>query len=423
MQTSKLRTPQVSSKLAFMQLLMILPRIPFPEHDGAAIVMARTLKTLKERGHEVFVFALNPSRQRSTKEALSGLCSRYEVVDLDTDVKPSKAVRSFVAAKDLTAFGLDVRASYWVERFLDVRALEALRKFRQAIGDVDVVICETLFTAAYGAALHGDEPTGETRFILRAHNVEHRIQERLAEGSSTPIHRWYREHLANATRSYERAVAAHFDVVATMSMNDAYWFNDAVEGARIEVVHVGVDLHPPPASWQPDRLCFLGSLDWAPNLEGLLWFAHDVLPLIVDRHPAAQLIIGGRSAHKARRVFERLPHCTVEGSVDDAIAFRHTHGLSIVPLLSGSGVRIKILEALGAGCPVVTTALGNEGLPFSHATHLRVADSAEDFAEACVSVLQDPDAAMREALVGRELIGRTMSWEASIDTLLATVTF
>jgi glycosyltransferase involved in cell wall biosynthesis len=338
-----------------------------------------------------------------------------------TDVNAVGAVRSIVNPRKLSAFGVPLQASYWVDRFASVDALRALSAFVQQHDRFDCVICETLFTACYGIALreHGLIGTSQP-ILLRAHNIEHRIQHHLAhEYNRSWFERRYRLHLAEGTKSYETWIFEHVDGVMTLSETDA-------EAVRVFAPHTAVRSIPPgvtlPDVREPSapshELCFLGSLDWLPNIDGLRWFVERVMPLIRAEVPDAVLHIGGRAPSYDVNALHDGSSVIVHGPVENATEFRRAHGINIVPLFSGSGVRIKILEAFAAQCPVVSTTLGAEGLPVTHNHHLLIADDVQPFARACIDVMYDGALAMRLGRAGRELVAASFSWQTAVASMV-----
>jgi glycosyltransferase involved in cell wall biosynthesis len=129
------------------------------------------------------------------------------------------------------------------------------------------------------------------------------------------------------------------------------------------------------------------------------------------------LHIGGRDPGYDIKALHDGVRVIVHGVVQDALDFRATHGVNIVPLFSGSGIRIKILEALSVGCPVVSTTLGAEGLSVQHDEHLLIADEATTFARSCIALLQDPQRATAIGLAGRSLVSTHYTWNSAIHSI------
>jgi glycosyltransferase involved in cell wall biosynthesis len=157
------------------------------------------------------------------------------------------------------------------------------------------------------------------------------------------------------------------------------------EELDLMVCPTGMDMDKYPVN-SPEgeiRLFFIGALDWAPNREGLDWFFGKVWPELLSRWPDLVLHIAGRNA-SVYFTGKLPPNVYPEGEIEDAISFFRDHHVMIVPLLSGSGIRIKILEAMAMGKVVITSAVGASGLGVKDGEHLFIANSAEDY----VSVLE-----------------------------------
>lgn len=404
-----------------MKILMILPRIPFPVRDGGAIVMYETLRALHVAGHHVDVLALNPSKHSQNCSAIADVCTFVQSVDINTNVTFFGVVKGLVHRKFPRVFAIDSVAPYWLTRFACTEALEAVRDLLHARGTYDVIVCETLFTACYGIAARR-YMTGKTAtpIVLRSHNLEFRIQERLAQnGKKSLLEKLYRKSLATDTMAYEGYVGQTVDAVATMSHTDA-------SGYRALSARAVVDVHPPGVNIperslvtiDDDAICLLGSLDWAPNVEGAIWFVREVYPIVRLLRPQTTVHIAGRSTPQSIKALANGESIFVHGEVLDAASFRRQHALSVVPLHSGSGIRIKILEALAQSCAVVTTTVGCEGIAVEHDCHVLIADDAEAFAHACVKVLNSHDLRTRLGVEGRLFVEAHYSWQTSINSLI-----
>lgn len=339
------------------------------------------------------------------------------------------AVRSIVSPRKMAAFGVPLQASYWVDRFASVDALRDLQKFVRELGTCDAVICETLFTACYGIALRTrGNISANCRVVLHAHNIEHRIQQHVAhESHRSWFERRYRQHLADGTKAYESWVFQQIDGVMTLSDLDAEAVRSFAPTTRVESIAPGINVssgvqRPASGVRSAQQLCFLGSLDWVPNVDGLLWFVEQVFPIIRRDVPDVVLHIGGRNPNYDIKGLHDGRHIMVHDRVEDASQFRIEHGINIVPLFSGSGVRIKILEALAAACPVVSTSRGAEGLPVVNGEHVIIEDDHQRFAAACVMLLKNTDRANALGHAGYELVRTSFTWEAAIKKMVAFCT-
>ncbi|MBS1560521.1 MAG: glycosyltransferase [Bacteroidetes bacterium] len=409
-----------------MKILVILPRIPVPARDGGAIVMLESLEAMHAAGVDITILALNTSKHRADVATLRHLCTNIVAVDVETHPTPFGAIRNLLMPRR-SVIDRSIRHSYWLERFITPATLAAAVSAAETYGPFDIMHCEQLFTLELGLHVR-TELTLKKRpvplVIYRSHNVEYRIQERMSvERGRSSIERWYRTLLARRTKRFEEEALLLSDACATLSEDDADVYRGIDPSGAIESVPPGIsipsDAMLASAQRRADTICLLASMEWAPNVEGTLWFVRQVMPLILQQRPSAVVHIAGRNPGTAITGLHNGSNVIVHGEIEDPLAFRLDAAVSIVPLFSGSGVRIKILEALGAACPLVTTTIGAEGLPVLDGTHVRIADDAASFANACCELLAQRDEATALGERGRELIRRSFTWTARMDELLS----
>lgn len=375
-----------------MKILALLPRIPIPARDGGAIVMLDTVRSLHAAGHHVDVCAVNTPKHHADPTLMADYCSSITAVDVDTSIRPLPMLREFVWSRFPAGFGIGVPGSYWLTRFASESLLLRIEQVVRDHDPYDLVLCESLFTACYGEALrHRGCIDRGTPVVLHAHNIEARIQDRLADDPSRSIvERMYRRRLANQTRSYEQHVMSWIDAVITVSSVDADTLSSLSPQSTIYTVSPGVREFKYSGQKESRTLWFLGSLDWAPNLDGLRWFMRRVWPRVQAEMSDVTLHIAGRSMPQDVLNLDDGLRVIVHGEIDDPTDFRRRYEVGIVPLQSGSGVRIKIIEAVMEHSAIVTTSVGCEGLPLINGLHALIADDDKAFATACVALLRDP---------------------------------
>jgi glycosyltransferase involved in cell wall biosynthesis len=189
----------------------------------------------------------------------------------------------------------------------------------------------------------------------------------------------------------------------------------------VSVVSNGVDVghyRPTGAAIAPDRLVFTGAMDWLPNIDGITWFAQEVLPLIRTRLPAVRFSAVGRNPAPALVRALRGHGVDFTGTVDDPRPYLAEAAVVVVPLRIGGGTRLKILEAWAMARPVLATSIGAEGLPVVDGENVALADEPRDFAERAVALVRDPATAERLGLAGRQTAEEQFAWKRVTSRLL-----
>jgi glycosyltransferase involved in cell wall biosynthesis len=247
---------------------------------------------------------------------------------------------------------------------------------------------------------------------VSAHNVEADVWERASAAATGLARRAYLRIQAAKVARFEGRALARADRVIAVSDGDAARIARRT-GRPVTVVENGVDAErfapDPGARVDPDRLVFVGSLDWLPNQDGVRWFVEDVLPRLRARRPATTLSVVGRAppAALARRL-AAAPGVALHASVPDVRVHLATAAACVVPLRAGGGSRLKICEALAMARPVVSTTIGAEGLHLADGVVL--ADGAERLADACARALDHPAEAAARARRGREAVLARHEW-------------
>jgi glycosyltransferase involved in cell wall biosynthesis len=230
--------------------------------------------------------------------------------------------------------------------------------------------------------------------VLRAHNVEHEIWNRIAKTETNPFKKYYYKSLAQRIECFESATMNQYDLLVPITKRDQEHFIRMGNTRPVWVCPSGLEWELSDNQIVPGWNCslfFLGSLDWKPNQEGLLWFVSEVFPALQNLHPDLKLYIAGRNAplwfcHKVN-----LPGIVFCGEVTDAREFIMSKGILVAPYFSGGGMRVKIVEAMALGKPVITTPLGAEGLDVNHNENIIIANSAIDYLEQIEKLLKFPD--------------------------------
>jgi glycosyltransferase involved in cell wall biosynthesis len=316
------------------------------------------------------------------------------------------------------------------KRLLQLRSLASPRSYERLACDrrefqaaLDRMLSRVRYDVVHveGCAMAHYRLRGAAPMVLDEQNVEYDVLRRVAAVTPSPARRLYNELDQRKLRREEERAWRAAEACAMTSERDVAFVRAAAPRTPVAVVPNGVDARaftPGARSTERGMLLFFGEMGYYPNTDAMLHFANDVLPLLRRRHPSAHLVIVGPSAPPA---VQRLasPWVTITGSVPDVRPYLASAHAVVVPLRVGGGTRLKILEALAMGKPVVSTSLGAEGLAVTHGRELVLADGAEPFAAAVAQVLDDDALALALASAGRRLVERVYDWSASVRALEA----
>ncbi|HMO41066.1 MAG TPA: glycosyltransferase family 4 protein [Saprospiraceae bacterium] len=363
-----------------MKVLQLCKKFPYPLRDGESIAVNSLSKPFQELGCEVTLLAMNTAKHYCDVHQLPAHFNHYaaiHTVPVDNRLKLRDAFVNLFCQK-----------SYHITRFESDAFAQKLLQLLQAT-QFDIIQLETVYLAPYIPLIRRHT---DALIAMRAHNVEHEIWERITENTWFWPKKWYLRHLTEKLRRYEIAQLANYDLLVAISERDlSVCRRLGYQGAAV-VTPIGINSN----DYQPQRrisediasIGFIGSLDWMPNQEGLQWFLDKVWPHLHRRFPTLTFHIAGRNTPAW---IERLqvPKVIVHGEVPDAAAFINQHPVMVTPLLSGSGMRVKILESMALGRTVVTTSLGLEGIQARHRQEVLMADTPAAFVQAIIECCQN----------------------------------
>lgn len=362
-----------------MKILLLCNKSPWPPREGGPIAMNAIVEGLLKAGHQVKILAANTSKYHIDPKSIPSdykTKTGIELVNVRLSLNPVSA-----------AYYLLTSQSYHIRRFhntsFERKIIEVLRKDKY-----DIIQCEMLYMTSYLNVIrkYSDAPV-----ILRAHNIEHLIWKRIAANEKRPLKKWYIRQLYRTLKEYELNILNKVDAVVPITHIDADFFLNHSNGKPVVPVSFGIDpeKYREPGSL-PDTfsLFTIGSMNWVPNIEGLRWFLDKAWPLVRENVPGVTFHIAGREM-PAWLLNSTIPDVVIEGEVPDAWEFIQQHSCMIVPLFSGSGIRIKIIEAMSAARPVISTAIGAEGIRYGNGTHLLIARDAKSFASAVAKLAGD----------------------------------
>ena len=376
-----------------MKILLLCNKSPYPTFEGGPMAMNSIVTGLLEAGHKVKILAVNSEKFNVRPEDIPEDYRRktnIELIDVDLRVKPFKAFTNLFTSK-----------SYHVERFISKEFTNRLTEVLKA--DLyDIVQLETLYMTPYIETIR---KYSKALIVLRAHNVEHLIWERVAKGTRFFLKRAFINHLARTLRNYELAAIDRVDGIAAITRKDAAYFRKYCATPTIDIPY-GVypeEFHPNYEVTDKPQFYHIGSMNWMPNVEGIRWFVDECLEPVVAKVPDFVFHLAGRNMPTWLTSLKN-PHLDIIGEVPDAKEFVANHDVAIVPLLSGSGIRIKIIESMALGKTVITTMVGAEGILYEEDVNIIIAENKAKMAEAIRRIHENPAMAEEIGKAARKLV-------------------
>jgi glycosyltransferase involved in cell wall biosynthesis len=359
-----------------MKILILASKIPWPLVDGGRIATYEPMRHLTAHGHRIGFLGFGPQSAADELRVRASLFfSRAIQHNTQTDIL--SAALSLFSPLPYTA------GKYRAEA-MTAAMREAFQEER-----FDLVQVEGTQMAHYlGEAQRRGVPT-----VLRLHNVEADLAARYARTVQGPL-RWFVAEQARRMRRFEAAACRQASLCLAITEEDAAIVRSRVPEAQVAVSPAGVDLEryaPHPMSEEPGTVVFIGALDWPPNADSVRWFRSEIWPRVRREESTARWVLVGKGpSAEMLRWPEEDRSIQVTGYVEDVRLYLNSASLVVAPIRSGGGMRLKILEALASGKPVVSTPIGAEGISFVPGRDLVLADKAAAFASEVVRLLRDP---------------------------------
>jgi glycosyltransferase involved in cell wall biosynthesis len=392
-----------------MKILILCSKSPYPPTEGGPIAMNAIIEGLLKEGHTVKVLAMESwkfpiDKNKIPEEYLKK--TDFETVFVDLKIKPFKAFLNLFTGR-----------SYHVERFISSSYKNKLTEILNK-ESFDVVQLETLYISPY---LDIIRKYSDAKIILRSHNIEHKIWERVSENKHNPLKKLYLRHLTNTLRRYELMSMIRFDGVATISAVDEEFLRDKGYDIPIKTIGFGIDLENLPSAEKESDfpgIFHLGSMNWIPNQEGIRWFLENVWHEVIKLKPECELYLAGR--HMPDWLLKSdFPNVKVVGEVESAYDFINSKSIMVVPLFSGSGIRIKIIEGMALGKTIISTKTGADGIMYENMENIIIADTADEFIKAIVQCSDNKEFSSKLGKKAKDLIEKEHNNKIIIRKLLS----
>ena len=385
-----------------MRVLHFAPRICWPLDTGAKLRNYHLARVLSTRV-DITLLAFADAEQSLVE--LEKFYEQIIAIPKDPGYTLSKMIRGTLGRTPLPVL------NYTTDSMK--RALEQILSEQE----FDIVQVESIHLMAYLPIIRAAR--NHPLAICDWHNIESELMSRYRSREPNILKRAYAGKTARSMREFERRALREFDAHVVVSERDAEQLRTLNSDTRIFVTENGVDTdyysdvgieNAAPAQGEKNKLVFVGSMDYHANIDGTVSFAREVWPRVHERNPELVFTIVGRDPAAEVRQLASIRGIEVTGTVADVRPFYREAIAAIVPLNVGGGSRLKILEAMAAGIPVVSTTLGAEGLDVQHGKNILIADTNEQLVEAIVSVVENEDRRKELGAAGRALVADRYDW-------------
>jgi len=395
-----------------MRLLLLTPQLPYPPHQGASLRNFNLIAQLARRHQICLLTFLEPEQSLDSAGPLREVCQWVEAVPVPQR-SPRLRLKQMVTTRQP-----DMAWRLWSPAFRDQLAA------RLAEAPFDVVQIEAIELAPYLPVIESARP--RPLIVYDDHNAEWVLQKRACLTDLADPRRWpaaaYSFVQWMRLRGYEADMCRRAGRVVAVSEADRDALHAVAPEVDVTVVSNGVALdeytdYQGPV--EPFDLVFTGKMDFRPNIDAMLWFGQQVLPLIRQRCPGVRLAIVGQRPHPRLNVLRDVPGVTITGWVADVRPYIAGATVFIAPLRVGGGTRLKLLQAMAMEAAVVATSLGAEGFPVTHGRELLLADTPAGFARAVLALLDDPAQRARLGAAARRFAAAAYGWDTLVPKLEA----
>ncbi len=400
-------------------VLFLTQVLPYPLDAGPKLRAYFVLRHLA-RSHQVTLASF--VRDEDTPEAVAHLASICEAVHTVPMVRSlplnlRAATKALVTGQPIIIVRDEIAAMQ--------------RLIRQLVNEAafDIVHADQTSMAQYGLyARCVADPSRRPKAVFDVHNALHRVYAQMLVDETSPLRKLYITRERAALERYERRLWPQFDGVVFVTDQDRSALGappgDCLRLATIPICAAPEDRALVTPAPDPKLVLHLGTMFWPPNVQGMLWFAREVWPRVIERVPEARLAIIGRRPPAEVQALDADPTISVLGYVEDPTPYLEQTAAFIVPLHAGAGMRVKVLDGWSWGVPIVTTRLGAEGIDITNGTDALVADDPAAFADAIIRLLQDPALRQRLRQEGHHMAATAYNWQrryAAWDRLYAEV--
>lgn len=390
-----------------MKILQLAPRFPFPLDDGGKIGIGNIYINFSRLGNEVHLFVFEDSK--ISNDALEE-AKKYGKVFLYPHIPKNSLFGAFLA--------FITNSSLYLNKHYSDKVLEYLSALCEK-ERYDIIHCDHTAMARLGIALGRkfDIPVA-----LRLHNIEFMIWQRYAEYlSDTNPKKLFVAQQAKALKKAEIEIMSSVDVCFPITEEETELARQLAPNAKFVCVPVGVDTekfkYVDMNSRESKTLAIATTYKWQPNVDGLIWFIENVMPILKNELSGIKLNLYGKDLPEKFKDYSHLGVCPI-GYVQDIVPCLQKATLYIAPLFVGAGVRIKILEAMATGLPVVATDIAAQGIPAGKSQGLIRVNSSEETAKSIIALLKNKQMLSVIGKSAADFVRANYNWQKNVKTML-----
>jgi len=344
--------------------------VPYPLKDGGAAATFSLIKNLEKLGYEVDLFFLNTKKHFVNETIVNKVFGQnVTLANIDTSLSIWGGIKALIQQR-----------SYNLSRFYKYQIAQKLISIVKN-KHYDIIHFENLFMAPYLADISRHS---NANFVLRMHNVEHQIWEKLAFFEKNILKKLYLAYLSQVLKKEEIILINHFDALLPISLEDQNWVKEFSKSPSY-YLPMGFDFNHSPLPEFGMRFFHIGSMEWLPNKNAINWLIEEVWPIVHQKIPSASLHLAGKGMQNDYDKYvhskENNSQIYIHGEVENAQNFMQKNDILCIPLQAASGLRIKALEAMIIGKPIVSSAIGMSGLKAKDGFNCLIANNAHEFAE------------------------------------------
>ena len=363
-----------------LKVLQLCNKAPFPANDGSSIAIYNMAQGLIENGVDLHLLTINTKKNFKPDNQVPEEFqkrSHYKSVFRNTNTGVIGALSNLFSSD-----------SYFVSRFYFKEFENTLTQLLKN-NHFDIIQLEGLFMGVYLKAIKAHSTA---KVVLRAHNIEHVIWERHIVNEKAGVRKMYLALQNKRLKNFEMSVLQVVDAVVPITRVDESAFRSFGFKKRLFTCITGVDVNfyqqKQNVPVKANTIFYFGSMDWLPNREAVQWFLDNCWPQVHKAMPEAKFIIAGRGMPQELKHLSN-PNVLVIENVNDGKTFFHQHQIMIVPLLSGSGLRIKIIEGMAYGKAIVSTSVGAEGIAYTDQKDILIANTPSEFTNCVIRLMKE----------------------------------